>query len=97
MKALLSLNESNNNMETKTYSLVRQWDDHEPVLLGKVSYQIPFPAAGPTQEFVIGLISKAWEKFKTLQPNTDAEFVQFLCDNYEFEAIADNEIPVLLQ
>lgn len=59
------------------WRVIRNWDDHDPVVLGHVK--------GPTNVDWDNL----WDEFQTTKPETDTEFINWLVKNRNFDFIAD--------
>lgn len=60
------------------YRIIRQWDDHEPVVLGHVSSPTKF------EDW-----DRLWQEFNT-DPDCDTEFINFLVEEKGFTKIDDD-------
>jgi len=74
------------------YTIVRSWDDYEPVILGRVK---------PTMTESLVMIKKRiegyWEEFQAQRPNSDTEFIDYLVGTGAFTLVDIDEAVIILE
>lgn len=66
------------------FRIVREYDDHEPVILGHVTYDSGDGAAR---------IEQLWQEFCDSQPDCDTDFIAFL-ESCDFGTVEDDFVAV---
>jgi hypothetical protein len=74
----------------KTIRIIRTWDDHEPVILGRIK----FPP-GKTEDEVTKDVEELFVKFQEGHPNFDTEFVAFL-KKHGYKEVPDKDMDIVL-
>lgn len=67
-----SVLDSRHEDQTFELDLVREYDDHEPILLGEVT------VLAQNKDHAQEIILRYWEKFEETEPEVDSDFVQYL-------------------
>lgn len=74
------------------FRIMREWDDATYAAdLGTVALSLGLPA-----EEVQKIISNLWDDFEKTHPESDNEFIGYLCDR-GFEEVRDDTVDVYLQ
>lgn len=69
--------------------LVRNWEDHDPVILGHLKLKNNIPDD-------LSEIDKLWDEFKDSEPEADEDFVDFLV-GHGYELDPYNHVSALLE
>jgi hypothetical protein len=69
--------------------IIKEYDDHEPVVLGQVQTGHQPPVAKRLAE-------EAWLAFQKTEPDTDHKFIDYLVKEYGFRSIEDEFIDLVV-
>lgn len=65
-------------------------DEHKPVRLGRVSHY------WSNYLSIESAIEDAWIAFQKTQPDSDSEFIKYLCEKSGFNKVSDEEFDVIV-
>jgi len=72
--------------------LIKEYDDHEPVVLGTVTTNNSTLHEQPAR----ALVGVAWQEFQATEPDCDSDFPAWLCANHPFEMAENDTIDIIL-
>lgn len=76
-------------------SLIRTWDDYPPTTLGFVDTG-PVPIGALAANHIEAIIYAAWTEFQDTEPQSDNEFVSWLCKQYKWAQVSPVDHEVVL-
>jgi len=77
---------------TMKIRLIKEYDDHEPLVLGVVTTN----NSTLHESAARALIHGAWSEFQSTEPDCDSDFPDWLCANHPFEKTADESLDIVL-
>lgn len=70
------------------FRIIKSYGDRDPVVLGQVEAMAGSAGAS--------VITQAWAAFQAAHPDTDSEFVDWLCKRSMFQPVTDDYIDVVV-
>ena len=72
--------------------IIKEWDDHEPVVLGIVEANELYLSGADAKKAV----DDAWVSFQATEPESDTEFIDFLVRLMNFRKVQDDAIDMVI-